>query len=126
MSFTGGMQMIAVPMNILDTKIGFTKHALDRFKERIMPLLCENTRNTNRRYSDFKKLISKARFFADDINHSNNDVIKINAFLTIEGNPTIPLTFVIETKKKKILTIYTQSGWKITTEKKGITWRWLS
>jgi hypothetical protein len=71
-------------------------------------------------------LISRARFFADDIRLSNNDVIKINAFLTIEGNPPIPLTFVIESKKKKILTLYTQSGWKITTEKKGITWRWFS
>jgi hypothetical protein len=126
MSYTGGLQMIAEPMYAQGTGIKFTKHVLERFKQRIMPLLCEETRNTHRSYRDFKKLISTARFFADDIRHSNRNVIKVDAFLTIAGNPPVPITFVIETEKKKVLTLYTQSGWEISTEKKGISWRWFS
>ena len=117
---------MAVQMNAKGAGIKFTKHALDRFKQRIMPLLCEETRNTHRRYRDIKKLISRARFFADDIHYSNRNAVKLDAFLTIEGNPTVPLTFVIGAKDMKILTIYTRSGWEISTDNKGITWRWLS
>jgi len=111
-------------MNAIGTKLQFTKHALDRFKQRIMPLLCDETRNTHRNYRDFKKLIDQNNLFTE-INNLEDNIVKINRFLIVEGNIPIPITFVVERKKKKILTLYTQSGWEKISGINGISWRWL-
>ena len=111
-------------MNTIGTRLQFTKHALDRFNQRIVPLLCEETRNTHRDHRNFKKLIDLNNLFTE-VNNLEDNVVKINRFLIVEGNIPIPITFVVECKKKKILTLYTQSGWEKISGKNGISWRWL-
>ena len=127
MSNTGGLQMMN-KANDGGNEVGirFTKHALDRFRQRVVPILPEHTRVKYRKYSQIKRLIKRARLFTDDIHQAEGDLIKVDAFLTIDGYPPVPLTFVLNAVSNVIVTLYTQGGWEITTQSGKMFWRWLN
>lgn len=107
-------------------KITPTQHAIERFEQRIVPLFNDRTDNASRKLSSCRKLISQITPFVEDICKTGNDIIKENVFLISDVNPPIPITLVINTTKKKILTLYVQNGWKLIDGNRGLTWRWLS
>ena len=111
----------------MGTMIHPTKHALERFKQRVFPLLSLSTRDTYSDHKDLKHLIRRVHCFAKDIRRTrNNNVIKVDVFLTVEDNPPIPLTYVIDAKKNTILTLYTQGGWDVSIKSGKLLWRWLN
>ena len=113
----------------MGTKIHPTKHAIERFKQRVFPLLSLNTRDTYSDYNNLKHLICSVDCFEEeeDIRQTrNNNVIKMDVFLTIEDNPPIPLTYVINSKDNTILTLYTRGGWEVSIKSGKLLWRWLN
>jgi hypothetical protein len=101
-----------------------TKHALDRFRQRVLPLLPEDTRAEYRKYSQMKHLIKRVQLYTEDFHEAHDGLLKANVFLNFDEFPPIPLTFVINPVDNVIVTLYTQSGWDITSNEGEITWRW--
>ena len=112
--------------NNMGTKITPTKHAVERFEQRIVPLFNDRTNNASKKLSSYRKLISQITPLVEDIYKAGKDIIKENVFLISDANPPIPITLVISTTKKKILTLYVQNGWKLIDGTRGYTWRWFS
>ena len=101
-----------------------TKHALDRFQQRVMPLLPEHTRIEYRKYKKMKHLINRVQLYPEDIRDTKSGLLKIDVFLQIDGIPPIPLTYVINPVEKLIITVYTQSGWDVSSDSEGLNLRW--
>lgn len=110
----------------MGTKITPTKHAIERFEQRIVPLFNDRTSNASKKRISYRKLISQITPFVEDLYKAGKDIIKENVFLISDANPPIPITLVINTNKKKILTLYVQNGWKLIDGNRGYTWRWFS
>jgi hypothetical protein len=103
-----------------------TKHALDRFRQRVLPLLPEDTRAEYRKFSQMKHLINRVQLYTEDFHPAYDGLLKANVFLSIDEFPPIPMTFVINPVNNVIVTLYTQSGWDITSNDGEITLRWLA
>ena len=101
-----------------------TKHALDRFRQRVLPLLPEDTRAEFRKYSQMKHLIKRVQLYTEDFHPAYDGLLKANVFLHLDESLPIPLTFIINPKNNVIVTLYTQSGWDINLNEGEITWRW--
>ncbi|MEC7704596.1 MAG: hypothetical protein VX906_05055 [Candidatus Thermoplasmatota archaeon] len=101
-----------------------TKHALDRFRQRVLPLLPEDTRADFRKYNQMKHLIKRVQLYTEDFFPVNDGLLKANVFVNLDKIPPIPLTFIINPVNNVIVTLYVQSGWDITSNKGEITWRW--
>ena len=101
-----------------------TKHALDRFRQRVLPLLPENTRADFRKYSQMKQLIKRVQLYTEDFFPANDGLLKANVFVNFDKIQPIPLTFIINPVNNVIVTLYAQSGWNITSNKGEIIWRW--
>lgn len=103
-----------------------TKHAYERFKQRILPLLCKNTRKQYSGFHEFNEvMLAVSNEFQDVINKATHKIIKIKTFVTLANQILIPITLVIEVQKRKIITLYTVNGWERITNGKTTTWRWL-
>ena len=101
-----------------------TKHALDRFRQRVMPLLPEDKRTEYRKYNQMKHLVNRVQLYTEDIRKAAGGLLKIDVFLRIDELPPIPLTYVIDPVEKLIVTLYTQSGWEITSDSGEMKLRW--
>ena len=101
-----------------------TKHALERFQQRVMPLLPEHTRVEYRKYNKMKHLINRVQLYSEDIRNTSSGLLKIDVFLQIDGVPPIPLTYVINPVEKLIVTLYTQSGWDVSSDSGELKVRW--
>ena len=101
-----------------------TKHALDRFRQRVMPLLPEDKRTEYRKYSQMKHLVNRVGLYTEDIRKAAGGMLKVDVFLQIDEVPPIPLTYVIDPVEKLIITIYTQSGWEVTSDSGEMKLRW--
>ena len=101
-----------------------TKHALDRFRQRVLPLLPEDTRAEYRKYSQMKHLIKRVQLFTEDFHEAHDGLLKANVFLNFDEFPPIPMTFVINPVNNAIVTLYTQSGWEVTSDSGEMKLRW--
>ena len=101
-----------------------TKHALDRFRQRVMPLLPEDKRTEYRKYSQMKHLVNRVELYTEDIRKAAGGMLKVDVFLQIDEVPPIPLTYVIDPVEKLIITLYTQSGWEVTSDSGEMKLRW--
>ncbi len=101
-----------------------TKHALDRFRQRVMPLLPEDKRTEYRKYSQMKHLVNRVELYTEDIRRAAGGMLKVDVFLQIDEVPPIPLTYVIDPVEKLIITLYTQSGWEVTSDSGEMKLRW--
>ena len=127
MSFTGGLQMMKTMNDISDeTHMHFTRHALNRFCQRVIPLLPDNMRVKYRKSGQMKQLMKCARWFTNDVRQTKGNLVKVDAFLTIDGCPIVPLTFVLNPANNIVITLYTQGGWDVSTQAGKIHWRWFS
>ena len=100
-----------------------TKHALDRFRQRVMPLLPEDKRTKFRKNSQMKYLVNRIELYTEDIREAPGGLWKMDVFLQIDEVPPIPLTYVINHVEKLIVTLYIQPGWEVTSDSGEITWR---
>ena len=101
-----------------------TKHALDRFRQRVMPLLPEDKRTKYRKYSQMKHLVNRVELYTEDIRKAAGGMLKVDVFLQIDEVPPIPLTYVIDPVEKLIITLYTQPGWEVTSDSGEMKLRW--
>ena len=100
-----------------------TNHAIDRFEERVLPLLPDDTRT---RMNDKKKIKQRLYGLARraDISAEGSRMLHTPAFLTIQDYPPIPLTLVIDPVKKTLVTLYISSGWVMDESNGRTVWRW--
>jgi hypothetical protein len=100
-----------------------TNHAIERFKERVLPLLSDYTRAIMN-----DKITIKERLYVltdcVDISEEGSQIVKTQAFLTLLDYPPIPLTLVINPAKKTLVTLYISAGWIMEERKGKIVWRW--
>jgi len=100
-----------------------TNHAIERFEERVLPLLPDDTR---KRMNDKKKIKQRLYGLArhTDISVEGSQMLHIQVLLTIQDDSPIPLTLVINTAKKTLITLYISSGWVIKESNGRVSWRW--
>ena len=110
----------------MGTTLRPTKHALDRFRQRVLPLLPTDLHSKFCHYGMVAKLLRSTKINPDDFSETHNDSIKVNAFLSIDGLPYLPLTFIINPIRSIIITLYIQSGWDVENKSGTITWRWMA
>tara|TARA_B110000444_G_scaffold250902_1_gene277995 strand:- start:1784 stop:2137 length:354 start_codon:yes stop_codon:yes gene_type:complete len=107
-----------------------TNHAIERFEERILPLIPK----TNPMRPNDKQIIKKRLFrltkmnvkIDEELESMKHDILEINVFFTPVGgekSPPIPITLVINRNKRILLTIYITSNWSCDDEKNPKVWR---
>ena len=101
-----------------------TKHALDRFRQRVIPLLPEETRSQFNKLNRIKNLIKRASLINEGSTPARDGLIKIHAFINIDGLPPIPLTFVLNPENNVVVTLYKQNGWNVVYKSGKMEWRW--
>jgi hypothetical protein len=101
-----------------------TTHALDRFRQRVLPLLPEDTRAEYRKNSQMKHLINRVQLYTENFHQAHDGLIKANVFLNLDGLPPIPLTFVLNPMNNLVITLYIQCGWEVTYKSGEMEWRW--
>jgi hypothetical protein len=100
-----------------------TNHAIDRFKERVLPLLPDDSRTRMKNKKNIKqRLYGLAR--RAEISTEGHQILHLQVFLAIHDYPPIPLTLVINTAKKILVTLYISSGWVMDESNGRIVWRW--
>jgi len=100
-----------------------TNHAIDRFEERVLPLFPEDSRtrmNGKRKIKQhLYRLVCRANISVEE-----SRMIHIQTFLTMEGHPLIPLTLVVDSVKKTLVTLYISPGWVLNESNGRAVWRW--
>ena len=51
-------------------------------------------------------------------------IIHVTVFFSVQNSLPIPLTLVINTRKKTLLTLYISDGWQMIKKGDKITWEW--
>jgi hypothetical protein len=101
-----------------------TNHAIDRFEERILPLLPDDTRT---QMNDKKKIKQRLYGLARraEIIRGESCMEQVLVLFNVQGHPPIPLTLVIDHIKKTLITLYISPGWTIDESNDQRTvWRW--
>ena len=100
-----------------------TNHAIERFEERVLPLIPEDSRS---RLNDKRKIKQQLYNLARRANISaeESQMIHIQTFLTTGGHPLIPLTLVVDSVKKTLVTLYISPGWVLNESNGRFVWRW--
>ena len=99
-----------------------TNHAIDRFEERVLPLLPDETRT---RMNDKKRIKQSLYELARraDISVDEEQILHMHVFLTIRDGPPIPLTLVINSTRKTLVTLYVSPGWVMEQSNGRTVWR---
>ena len=100
-----------------------TTHAFERFRHRILPLLGLEFKNHLSNLGNFNQFIlnnlkARVEIFQD----SDQNIINMTTALMAQGFE-VPVTLVIDTKTKRILTIYTTRELERTAYRMNTVWR---
>ena len=101
-----------------------TTHAIERFGERILPLLP----------SSCQPLLSEEQHVRNALyalgqgtqsQKKKKGIVHVFTFFTVVGHPPIPLTLVINTAKSTIITLYLCPSWENVGSTENPKWRCL-
>ena len=102
-----------------------TNHAFERFRHRILPLLGLEFKNQLSNLGNFNQFIlNNLNTQVQIFQNSDPNIKKMTTVLMAQGFE-IPLTLVIDTKTKRILTIYTTRELERTAHRVNTVWRCL-
>lgn len=102
-----------------------TNHAFERFRHRILPLLGLAFKNQLSNLGNFNQFIlNNLNTQVQIFQNSDPNIKKMTTVLMAQGFE-IPLTLVIDTKTKRILTIYTTRELERTAHRMNTVWRCL-
>ena len=99
-----------------------TNHAIERFEQRVLPVLSETIQediDDKKIKNSLYKLASQA-----EIEVNEKTIIHVTVFFSVQDSLPIPLTLVINTRKKILLTLYISDGWQMINKGDKITWEW--
>ena len=88
-----------------------TTHSIERFEQRVLPHIPENSRLKLKKRKEIRKnlynLVRRTEFAQDA-----DQLLHLQTFFVISGHPPIPLTLVIDPVKRTLCTLYISPGWK--------------
>ena len=100
-----------------------TTHAIERFEQRVLPHLPEDSRTRLQKKEkirqDLYALARRAELFTEE----STRVVHVPAFFTVKGYPPIPLTLVIDPVRSTIITLYIAPFWENVGTKESPMWR---
>jgi len=109
-----------MPRNIIHP----TTHAIERFGERILPLLpssCQPLLSEKRHVRNALYALGQGT----EAHSKKKGIVHVFTFLTVVDHPPIPLTLVINTTKSTIITLYVCPSWENAGTAEKPKWRWL-
>lgn len=102
-----------------------TNHAIERFEERILPLICENNPKRPKDKQAIKdqiyRLIKRARISNEEFKSGKVDIFY--SPLGSKSSPPIPITLVINPIRRILVTIYLSPNWGHDGEKSSKIWK---
>ena len=101
-----------------------TKHALERFRERVLPLLPESKRVECRADDQMLNLLKRADITTDEVRKARSGCVKVDVIFSLDELPPIPLTLVINPEDGVLVTLYTPSGWKFKPHSNRMMMSW--
>ena len=100
-----------------------TMHAIERFEQRVLPHLPEDSRRSLQKKETIRDslygLTRRAEY--DD---GGNELLHVLAFFVVQGHPPIPLTLVIDPVNPTLCTLYISPGWQNVGSEENPKWRW--
>ena len=101
-----------------------TKHAIERFEERVLPQLSISQRTIMQKKKKIRHALYKLTRNIDIEEESNGErSVRVNTFLNLKGNLSIPVTLVIHPLRKILLTLYISPNWENIGSQENPTWR---
>lgn len=107
-----------MPRNIIHP----TTHAIERFGERIVPLLpssCQPLLSEKRQVRNALYALGQGT----EAHKKKKGVVHVFTFFNVIGHPPIPLTLVINTSKSTIITLYLCPLWENVGSADNPKWR---
>jgi len=101
-----------------------TTHAIERFGERILPLLpssCQPLLSEKRNVRNALYALGQET----EAHKKKEGVVHVFTFFNVVGHPPIPLTLVINTAKSIIITLYLCPSWENVGSAENPKWRCL-
>ena len=104
-----------------------TKHAIERFEERVLPQLPSSQRTIMQKKEEIRHALYELARDIDIEEESNRERgVRVDTFLNLKGNTLIPLTLVINPLRKILLTLYISPNWENIGSQENPTWRFCS
>jgi hypothetical protein len=98
-----------------------TTHSIERFEQRVLPHVPENSRVRLKKRESIRQnlynLVRRTKFA-----HDANQLIHLQTFFIVSGNPPIPLTLVIDPVKRTLCTLYISPGWQNVGNEESPRW----
>ena len=101
-----------------------TTHAIERFGERILPLLpssCQPLLSEKQHVRNALYALGQGT----QAHKKKKGIVQVLTFFTVVGHPPIPLTLVIDTAKSTIITLYLCPSWENVGSVENPKWRCL-
>jgi hypothetical protein len=102
-----------------------TIHAIDRFEQRVLPQLPENSRARLQNKEKIKQSLYELARRAE-ITEEANQILHLQVFFVVRNYPPIPLTLVINPVRRILCTLYISPGWQNVGCEESPKWAWLS
>ena len=105
--------------------IHLTNHAIERFEERILPLIPETNSKRPKDKQAIKqrlyRLMNRAKIGNDELKSKKVDVF----FLPVgcESSPPIPITLVINPVRRILVTLYPSPNWVHESKNSSKIWK---
>ena len=100
-----------------------TTHAIERFQQRVLPHLPENSRRLLQKKEKIRQSLyglARRAEFAE----AGSQILHAPAFFIVQGYPPIPLTLVIDPTNRTLCTLYISPGWQNVGSEENPKWRW--
>ena len=99
-----------------------TTHAIERFEQRVLPHLPEDSRTRLQKKEKIRQdlyALARRAEFGKELTR----VVHVPAFFTVKGYPPIPLTLVIDPVRSTIITLYIAPFWENVGTQESPKWR---
>ena len=100
-----------------------TKHAIDRFAQRVLPHLPKKSRNKMKKNDRIKQSLYRL-IRRTEITGKEGQLLHVQTFFTIQGFVVVPLTLVIDLVNRTLCTLYISPGWQNIGNDENSKWMW--
>ena len=102
-----------------------TTHAIERFEQRVLPHLPEDSRTRLQKKERIRQSLYGLARRAEYAEEANQP-LHVQVFFIVQGHSPIPLTLVINPVKRTLCTLYISPGWDYVGSEQDPKWVWCS
>jgi hypothetical protein len=100
-----------------------TTHAIDRFRQRVLPHLPVITHSKLKKKNHIKQSLYRL-VRRTEITEESKQMLHLQTFFTVRGYAPIPITLVIDPVNRTLCTVYITSGWQNVGSEENPKWMW--